>query len=313
MAAKHYILAFCLFPLLGCVEEIELDLPEVEAQLVVLSNFTVDQELEVSVARTRSAVSDAVEPFLYYTNADVRLWRGLDELETLELIIPEDERQTPFYRTDGFEPVVGVAYTIKVNVEGFDEVMATSIIPRPVAISAVELQSSIRSGRTEDESQLSFQVAVSFQDPPGEANFYHLRFFQELSRYRIEGVDTIVNPATTIREPLVVSATSDELPFLPDGNDQGILIRDDVLDGLLNTFRFEGSLVYNSQLYLPGNFLVELRSVSKEYYDFHASVARQQNSDGPFSSGIDLKDNIGNGVGSFAGFNTNTSTVLIHR
>lgn len=313
MPTKLSLLALLFLPLLGCVEEIELELPDAVPQLVVLSNFTTDQELQVSVSRTRSAVSDEVGSFLYFTDADVRLWNGLDEIGQLELVRPEEGDEPPYYVTDGFEPMVGVLYTIRVNVNGFEEVVATSMIPRPVAIDGVDLNTDIRAGRDTDESELSFEVTVRFQDPPGEANFYHLRFFQELSRYRIEGSDTIVNPATTVQRILQVRSLSDRLPFLAADNDRGILIRDDVLDGLLNEFTFSGSLIYNSQLYLPGNFLVELRSVSKEYYDFHASVARQQNTDGPFSSGIDLKDNIDNGVGSFAGFSTNTSSVVVPR
>ena len=313
MSASTPLALFSLLLLFGCVEEVELDLPELAPQLVVLSNFTTDQELQVSVASTRSAVSDAVEPFIYYTEADVRLWNGLDELEVLELVFPETPESTPYYRAKGFVPQVGVRYTVKVNVEGFDEVTATSEIPAPVSITAVSLDTDIRQGRTQDMSELDFRVRVSFADPAGEANYYHLRFFQELARYRIEGPDTIVNLATTQRRPLAVSSLSDALPFLTYADQLGILIRDDVLDGLLSEFAFEGSLTFNSQLYLPTNFVVELRSISKEYYDFHASVARQGQSNGPFSSGIDLADNIGGGVGNFGGFSSSTSTLVIPR
>ena len=313
MSTKLSTLALLFLPLLGCVEEIDLELPEVAPQLVVLSNFTTDQELQVSVSRTRSAVSDEVGTFLYYTDADVRLWHGLDEIDRLEVVFPEDETQPPYYVTDGFEPLVGVLYTIRVNVAGFEEVVATSMIPRPVAIDAVGLSTKISGTGTEDESELQFEVQVRFTDPPGERNYYHLRFFQELTRYRIEGNDTIVNPATTVRRLLQVRGLSDRLPYLTSEDGRGVLIQDDGLDGLVSEFVFSGLLRFNSQLYLPGNFVVELRSVSKEYYDFHASVARQLNTNGPFSTGLDLNDNIDNGVGSFAGFSTNTSSVVVPR
>ena len=298
---------------LGCVEEIELDLPEVAPKLVILSNFSNDAELQVSVAQTRSATATTNTPFLYFTNAEVTVWSGLSKLDDLELVLPEDEEEAPYYRAPDLQPEVGILYTVKVDVPGFEQATARSMIPRPVEIASMEFSSTIVNGRAEDEAQFDFNVSVGIADPAGEDNYYHLRFFQEFFRYRIEGMDTIINPSTLLRPSLPVNPTTDDIPFVQYSNDQGILIRDNTMDGTVGIFTFEGSVTFNNQLYLPGDFIVELRSVSEDYYRFHTSIARQQEADGPFGGDVDLSNNIDNGCGNFSGFSTFTLTRPVNR
>jgi hypothetical protein len=72
---------------------------------------------------------------------------------------------------------------------------------------------------------------------------------------------------------------------------------------------FNGSFSYSPSKHVPGDFLVELRTVSKEYFDYYTSVNTQSGANGgPLDDASVLNDNIINGEGIFVGYSTSVNS-----
>ena len=85
--------------------------------------------------------------------------------------------------------------------------------------------------------------------------------------------------------------------------DGGFLIEDKPIDGNSIRIPIPISIRMPAGVQNLDEMIVELRSVSEEYYLFHSTVSRQQNnSDQPFSDPVVLFNNIRNGQGVFAGY-----------
>ena len=61
---------------------------------------------------------------------------------------------------------------------------------------------------------------------------------------------------------------------------------------------------YDPSKYIPGDFVIELRTVSEAYYLYHITLSRQVNTDNPLSEGVVVYDNVENGEGIFAGYSS---------
>ena len=114
-----------------CERPLDLDIPEPDPGLVVISNFTNNQAVEVLVSKTKSIIDP--EATQYVENANVEIFQDEVFLETLDFI-PTVGKAAPYYTTRQLVPEVNVTYTIKVEAEGFEPVMATSMIPQVIDI-----------------------------------------------------------------------------------------------------------------------------------------------------------------------------------
>lgn len=295
-----------LFTASTCEQGVDLGLEEQEPYLVVESNFTVDQFVEVNVTRSQGLFDPNIINFI--TNAVVELFQGDTFIERLD-ITQTNENTPPFYTTKQFKPEENIIYTIKVSAPGFEPVEAMSVIPPLTKIEAFEIDfPQVRPGETPNSTSFRFNVRLAFTDPPNP-NFYHLRFFQQIISYnRVEG-DTILT-GTDLREinftPLI---DNNYMTVFFDG---GVLIEDGPFDGQSILYTFPLQVTINPDQELLGKVFVDLLSVSEEYYRYYNSLSRQlESGNGPFTEPVIIDDNVDNGGGIFAGFNTSRDSVSV--
>ena len=292
---------FLLVAFVSCVEEVELDLGnDLDVQLIVLSNFSQDGQVEVVVTHTRSVQTSPDAPFHPVLNAEVLLLDNNDSLLQELQFVPAEGEVVAYYTSIDFIPIAGKKYTVRVSAPGFEEVVeACGIIPEAVRITNTEFQNTYN-GSNPIRTMIDFEVSVSFADPAEVDNFYHLTFFQELI-----AKDGIEKP---LMVPLQVRGLAGNFPFIPYAGRQGALIDDDPFNGQEVTYHFNGNFSFDGTQYMPGQFITELRTVSRAYYDYHVSISRQINSeDSDLSPGFDLDGNTRGGFGVFAGYSQNTS------
>jgi hypothetical protein len=303
---------FCLFVSLlfiaaTCERPVDLQIPVLEPKLVVVSNFTSEEDVFVQVTKSQSILDS--NDVTYITDAVVELYQEDILLEELSLV-QGVRRVPPYYSTfmTSLEP--GVIYTIKVDAPGFETVMAESSIPEKIDIQGLNVTDiDIQTGANDDELIFSYTVNMAFQDPPNESNFYQLNFFQELYSYiNIEG-DTVIT-GKNLRQ----------IAFSPQNNnnnfiayfDGGVLFDDTNFDGSVIGYSFRLETRLNQETELLGQMFVELRSTSEEYYLFHNSLSRQQeNTNDPFAEPVIVFNNIKNGKGIFAGYNQAVDSILV--
>lgn len=282
----------------ACEEPVDLGIELTAPQLVVTSNFSPNASVKVRVAKTVSVLNADPRDELIY-DADVAIYDGKELLADLDLVIPLFGEA--YYTAAGFEPETNRAYTLEVMAPGFPSVSATSSIPERVWINRFEIADLRREvDWAQDLAYFSYEVRMDYEDPFMVRNYYHLNFYQQIVEFVVTDGDTLVTDSTQVF-PLEFSEANDD-NFVYAAILGGILLQDKPYP---NGIAFYLRHRLNPRRQKLGQLIVELRTVSDEYYRFYNSVSRQQNagSGSGLSQPVIEFNNVQNGRGIFAGYN----------
>ncbi len=289
----------------NCEQPVDFEIGGDDTKLVVVSNFTNNNALGVFVSKTRSTLSN--DPFEYILNAKVQVFADGKLLETLQLV-PSDSEQNipPYYTTVNLVPEVGRLYSIEVNVEGYEPVRATNSIPETVLIESVQFQNTLEK-TDEDIAIVTCEVDVDFHDPVDNTNFYHLSFFQELVQYSLDQNGDTLLQKVLLTLPIDIDPIDENAPITKYLDNRSFLFDDQTFNGEKVSFSFTGNYEFSQKEFIPRRFLVELRSVSEEYFLYRTTLTQQNhNRQDPLSEAVQLYHNIQNGCGIFAGYSANS-------
>lgn len=291
-----------------CERPLDVTIDEPDPELVVVSNFTDDKEMMVQVMKSQSLLNP--EPITYIEDAIVRLYEGEDLVQNLELV------RDPFYRrskysSKNFTAVPNVLYTLSVQAPGFDEIIAKSMIPDIIEIQNLKVSNYVIETTPSGVSTYRFSVTIDFEDPEDLANFYHLNLFQRTYQVIVEGQDTSFRE--DVRQSIQFNQVIDN-NFILANEGGGVLFDDTPFNGNIVSYTFPLELIVNSREKVIGDLLVELRSVSEDYYRFQRSLSQQQKNPGaPFAEPVILYNNVMNGQGIFAGYSSSIDSIRIGR
>ena len=303
-----HIFCWCLVLILftACEKEVQLDLPEQEQKLTVLCNFSPNEPFSIQLSKSQSLFSDESDNSLL-ENANVQLCMGNELIEKVPQTSSSPDAGSKFMSMVAV-PSPKEFYTLKIEVDGLKPITATSWIPEPVEISHSSLGQINEFQQIDNVKEYEVRLALQFNDPGDEKNYYQINFYQELvNEQNLQ--DTSVQLLANTNFSFIDETLTDNFNVL----DGGILFQDLTFDGSLKELVFEPFFQYNAATYTPKNIVVELRSVSEEYYKYYTSVYRQVrqtslsgngtlNGSVPFSDPEILYSNIENGFGVFAGF-----------
>lgn len=305
----YFWFAFCLLIFtIACERPVDLNIETPSQKLVVISNFSPTQPLQVEVSQARSVLS--TEAPNYIKNATVDVYENTEFVERLQLINTDPESPS-YYAAKYFVPKEKNLYTIRVEAPDFEPISSESSIPQRINIERLAI-SEVNTFLEKDNHLIyNFKVAINFKDPKEEENYYHLNFYQQVLKYEVIQNDTLITGSYFRR--VEFSPETDNNSFIAyfDG---GTLFEDKPFNGKFITYSFQSrSYIYTDQELL-GDMFVELRTTSKEYYLFHNSLSRQQTSpSGPFTEPVIIFNNIQNGSGIFAGYNFAISSAPVSR
>lgn len=307
---NYFLYAMLLVPALfmSCEKEVDFKFNKKE-KLVVFSQFTANNFLDVLVYKASPFNTHSSTEFV--TDATVLVFSNGEFLEALELVPANDANgMPPFYRSKVLQPKTGEVYLIKVTVPGFEPITAENSIPVPVPIQSVQLTSNFTDDPSDDGiSILNFDISVTVVDPKDVRNFYHLIFHQQLISYTVTPSGDTLLGAVTYAQPRTLSPKDPNFPFIKHFDNKGFLIEDKTFNGQKVVFGATGSYVYDPRQFLPGDFLVELRTVSEAYfYHFSTLILQDELGNNPLSEGVVIYDNIVNGIGIFAGYSSSVNT-----
>jgi hypothetical protein len=300
------VLITAALALLACEDAVELDVGDFESRMVVISNFTPNEPVEVFVSKTQS-ILDHDAPH-YLPDAIVELYHGEQFLERLEFL-PATETQPPRYVSRQYQPRERTLYRLHVDAPTFDPVQAQSSIPQAATIRSLRVDNVQVQRISPDSLAYLYRVEIVFADPPNVKNFYHLNFQQQTWNYRVEEGDTLI-VGDNFRN-INFSSENDNNSFIAyfDG---GVLFDDTSLDGRLVAYSFVLRTNIQPSSEIIGKMFAELRTTSEDYFLYHNSLSRQQTSpDGPLAEPVIVYNNIVNGRGIFAGYNPAIDSVVI--
>lgn len=274
----------------SCEKRLEIDAPEHESKIVVNSIFNPDSTFEVEVTRTK-AITAAQGPN-YIPNAVVEIFEDGVLLESLQF---RRVGVKGSYKASVAMPKTAHDYTVQVSAPNYTAVSSLNTIPRKVEVVDAAMENQVVNG-TKVEADLVFD----FQDESSEMNYYHVVLYRPMLKY---------NAATNTYEVGEYIKQDFELRDLnaTENYNDGYIFTDADFNGQKKELRLSLNTYYDSNAAAVDHVLVELRSVSKDYYLYHKSFSEQHfNFDNRI---IDVHTNVTNGYGIFAGYHSDTETV----
>jgi len=314
------LLVFISFLFCSCERALDLGYIDTPPILVINSSFETNQDhgmdyIKLSVLKSVSLFSDDTIAFIDY--ADVAILKGNTDIEELELAYSDDG--TPFYKTSFF-PENGGTYKIVVDVEGFDQIVASGDFPAPQQWDSTSITNKTNdlSFKKKGFKKINFDVNVYFNDNPDDINFYQLKIFGRLENVHVDTNGNVTNVLDQNYQLLRMRNQQDNglnsiINNDFDSNLVGAYFEDDTFNGKKNhriTFQVSCILKNTQSLKEIG---VEFNAIGKEFYRYNQSIDElsksfigdnKSHSKSPYSS---IKSE--NGYGVFGGINPQWKSV----
>ena len=286
MRFKNILLfVLSLLTLNSCETIIDIEMPPYTSELVANCFFTPDSAFKVHVSHSLGVLDEGNLNEIENANVEI-----LENGQVMDILT---HTGNGFYRTKIVYPSPGNTYSLKVEVSGYESIIASDIIPAPVSIVSVTIKDSVFIGAYAGEEEIVYaEASIKFNDPQGEENYYAVEMYVKTSGgYIYNGVWlTSIDPAV-------------------DGVSEGkqILFSDALFEGQAYELK-----VYFDRMNLPYpyqniNLNLNFISTSKAYYLYEKSLdLHQQNQGNPFAEPVQVYNTIENGLGIFAGFSVYT-------
>lgn len=295
------MLCFALVFFNSCEKEVQLAAAEdAEQKLAVVCNFSPDEPFFIELTKSQKLFGENNNNVI--DDAHVEICVGNQLVET---ILPTSTSTSSKGRflSKIITPETREVYTLKIEVPGVESITASSSIPEPVEIShaAVGAINGFEPNEGEFFQEFDVRLSLQFSDPEGEENYYQVNFYQEIeARSNSGGSNAIKEIIPSYGYSLIDERLTNNFNLV----DGGLLFKDFTFNGTAQDFVFQPLFRYNFVNYKkPEKIIIQLRSVSEEYYQYYTSVYRQQSQGNvPFTDPVDIYSNINGGHGIFAGF-----------
>jgi len=306
MKLIHLSFFFLVFLFSGCeslVTEVSPDkLPDTESKLVVQA-FISPQTAYTTVIVTESAplFGTSSPSGNIITNAVVKISDGSKQV-TLQF----DSAGASYVIDRARFPVTaGKTYNLSVS-DGKRSVQAVCIVPEKRIVAKSYVIDTVHSG-----TDTSLTVKMSWQDIPGEANYYRLRAYLDLEYTVGEGDGPEIFRERRVRNRFNVDwdRTIGRNDYQSDANLDGA-----VLTSPSGTFELPKTTTYDfgtGKRYIvhPRNKIVsitfEIYNTDKAYFEYHRSL-QLRNTENPFSEPALIFNNINGGLGCFSAYHIGT-------
>lgn len=327
--SRIFVWIIFLWGIAACETVVEVDIPRESSKLVVNSVIGTDQSVLAQVSLSKSALDNS--NLSYVKGAEVVLLEEGTVVATLE----EDANSAGngLY-TSPFLPMAGKNYTLQVSKSGYEPVEASTHIPSPIPIQGVSYDTTIYTSSYQNGDSVTVsrvvdidEIRLTFNDPPGEKNYYEitaLQYYTEyVYQYDEEGYvlyDSSYNPIVIDSLPRFSNLyLSSDDPVLSGGDDflegsssfygDSFTFSDDFINGKSYTFQFQPDGGYFNSQPDENRYVIVLRTINEEQYLYFSSVELQNETSGnPFAEPAQVYNNIENGFGIFVGYSSDQVT-----
>jgi len=239
----------------------------------------------------------------YLENATVALYRG----ESMLCEIPFDETSSypERFLNESCLAEEGVTYTIKVSAPDVDEVFATDMIPSKTEIQSCGMSDLKVELVSDTVARFQFKTKLILEETVSSEQYYFLNLNYEEIPFQVNGNDTIfVRTGDYNRLDLEsLAGNPSVLKHFDEEKEGGILFAKNSSESLELNFQVSTPNQVPLSKNLFDQIYVNLKTVSKSYYDYHFQLSRQLlQADTFFVTPVILADNIQNGYGLFGGY-----------
>lgn len=295
-AQKRKTLFFFLFSLIlsSCETITEIDLQVEKPQLVVNSIFNADSILTVNVTKSHPTSVQSLN-FEKVENAVIEIFKNKQSLGLITYAGKGNYRASTKFPN---EP--NAEYAIKVKAANFETAEASEIIPAKPVISSFEIRPN--NMNISGNPYKSYKPRFTLHDS-NEENFYILKLWLVFPNGFKSPIQFKLNNALGQFSPL-----RSENSLIQVFDDQSFNGKELILD--MDIFQ----IYINIDDKEPHKIILELRNINRSYFDYLYSVQRQFE-DIPLlePKNLPVSNNIKNGLGIFAPYNTATVSFEVKR
>lgn|GEM_PF-2676890 len=303
MKPTNYILLLSTFicTLFGCSEEFTPSIQETSREAVLIAELEIAAEfVELSVSSTFSNTEEA-----YFPNDDELTSDNRPRLSNLK---PDGQKgialryqsnqhkeKTPTWISASFIFKEGDEISLSANLEvvNMQNIYATTRAPYAGTFEET-------SGTAEIDSKGDYRFTVRLSDLVDDEDYYHLVPYTASSS----------TAANKNHLDLSVSTAGNALLFKPAHMD-GILIDIDRTDAAKEfSITIPASEIISNN---PSHIYLKLKTVTKEYFDYHKSLSFQlESQQGPFDAPIPTVSNVERGQGLFTAYATRMDSIAVN-
>lgn len=279
----------------------ESKLPKIASKLVVQSFISPqDSVIRVVVSETNPLFSESPVSSNIVTDAQVSISNGTRSV-TLRY---DSTSQLYVFRTRFFPIQGGMTYTLTVKDSTRTAVASTTVPNVRATIKSYEIDTAYTTlyNNPFGRKDTVFTVKMTWQDLPNSTNYYRVRaslrttlsFFENDTEQSRATVNTYFN----WEDNLGVSE------FQNDVNRDGGVLSSPRGKTAIPPARVDAAPWGSYQTNRVVAFILFLSTTNKEYYEYHKSVDRSENSDNPFVEPSLVYTNVQGGLGVFAACNS---------
>ncbi|WP_161625571.1 DUF4249 domain-containing protein [Cyclobacterium qasimii] len=279
---------FLLIPIVGgmfmssCENTVDIDIPFVKPQVTLNATLIHNTFPKVRLTYSRHILDNNWE-FEPITTAEVKL-----TADGQSFYLDYNEESEEYISLD-YMVMEGKEYTVEANVEGYDIISATEIVPNQVPIKGL-----VYNGKAQvDAYSTSDDITLIFDDPIGENHYEISAYYYRLNSYTDQyGNEFYYSDNQPIYlEPKNPTYESD---FFSNG---AVSVDDKLFEGKEARIDFFTGGNY-MELDNGGEVHFVLKAVSPSYYYYRSTSGLQDWNEGdPFAQPVQVFSNIENGIG----------------
>ena len=298
---------------------VDLELPEEPPRLVINYIVEVDGGSRSDIVRVSQSQS-------VLDNTDISLVSGAlvtmveddectmlrEENEGCVVTFEERARLGDYYQTVPTRMLPGKTYTLRVEKEGFEPIVATTLAPEPTEILRIDYDTTVVSPPVVSQKSFSVnEVRITLNDPIEERNYYAVKMRANRRQEKCDSVGNCVLSNNSFRR-FGVDMSSDD-PAIVSSNYalQGSTTRiygnclpfnDELFNGEEYTVRINPDIFFYGDSLSP-YLEVELITITEEQYNYeYQSWLQLSLREVPNSEPVLVSGNVQGGYGIFAGY-----------
>ncbi len=330
---QRFLFIMVIFLLLNsCVEEFELDEDMYKPVLIVNSHFSDNNQMKIFVFKAKNIfeIRNSEIHKLNYGLKDSSFIPLITDsqiadaqVKIIDLETHEEETLTLldsfYYKTQNIYPQINKNYRIEVSTEGFEPVWAETKIQESGIIESINYLGYAFADEFNNERYL---LQVNVKDVENVGNFYEMivysKYYEEnYYIYSDSGLEYSYVYATFISDNNIDPVLQEAINWRGRSyifSDQQFANSNHSFNVFTHKISVIDPVTLESIVVEPDNYLVELRTVSEDYYNYQKQY-RKHISNSDYINGfqletgfsnqyapISLYSNIQNGYGIFSGY-----------
>lgn len=319
-------------------EDKEIKVSSSGSKLVVGGIFFADSVMQVTLTRNLPLDSNRVNVDIAVENAEVIVYAEDELVDRLEFVVPTPEElenvfwfspgHSRYRSTTNFSAQEGIEYKIVINAEGYQETVASTLIPKSVPIHDVQY-----SWQTEvvdidfdpwggSHTFNGAPFSITFQDSPDTENYYKIQCLSKIDFdytsyfYNGDSMRYVGSNLSTTGIRAKISRGENVTEENPYTFQDKIIFSDEFFNGELHTLDFymqfheeslrPGLTIFdeeNRKGYHDYTLFVVLQHITRAQYLYEVTLDEQALIFGDtFSEPVFVHSNVENGLGIFAGY-----------